>query len=83
MPLKTNTPEQREAYRIYMREYHKKKYKNDEEYKRKHIDRVKARQAIKKAEKLQEEERVMELEREQERYELAHEIDEPYNIDNI
>jgi hypothetical protein len=69
MPLKTNTPEQREAYRIYMREYHKKKYKNDEEYKRKHIDRVKARQAIKKAEKLQE------------RIEMNLEAEEPYNID--
>lgn len=68
MPLKTNTPEQREAYRIYMREYHKKKYKNDDEYKRKHIERVKARQAIKKAEK------------QQENIEMKLEAEEPYNI---
>jgi hypothetical protein len=83
MPLKTNTPEQREEYRIYMREYHKKRYQTDPEYKTKHVQRVKDRQAIKKLEKEQEQERERELEREQERHELAHEIDEPYNNEVI
>ena len=50
MPLKTNTPEQREAYKLYMREYQKRRYQNDEEHKRKQLERVKARQARKKLE---------------------------------
>ena len=69
MPLKTATPEQREKYRQYMREYHKNRYHNDEKYKTNQITRVKARQAMLKAEKLQE------------HIEMKLEAEEPYNID--
>lgn len=43
MPRKLETPAQKEAYKIYMKNYMKKKYLEDPDYKKKQIEKSQLR----------------------------------------